>query len=425
MVKILALSACLVIACATPAPIVSDTGGPQIPGPPPPPPPPETPSPPLPPGGVSRAYGLWTPGEHDTCTKAQHDAYSVIGPDGKLYPTWHPPVDPSGCTFGHEHGKDPHGSALYATVGDIPFGYANEQLLDFDGQLPRHEDHVGHKIEWVNGLQFIPGSQGGEAKTCDTMLKLHQGTHSPDAFTNNVHELAYHLSCTDGTVMHITMMASLGNGGSFLQTCTGETVRIEAGMPTPPDSPGGSDTRQIPTRACIDKFITGVQQYGASYSKALSEVWPVSLVVTRADGSRIAQFATYNNIKNVSRYYDQGVTGHSAHSLDICWETDDSTDGRTQGDCKAVRAMGLRDWTSPSSPFTGTDRSVRWNQIGLMNAGQPTTYYTDPFGRNGQATPFKGSIKQVFSAITNDGGKVYAPGNFGADYTAPGVHAPN
>ena len=39
---------------------------------------------------------------------------------------------------------------------------------------------------------------------CDVLTKLHQGTHSKDAFTNNLHELAYHIRCTDGTELHIT-----------------------------------------------------------------------------------------------------------------------------------------------------------------------------------------------------------------------------
>ena len=83
--------------------------------------------------GSSIAYGVWAPGPHDTCTRADHDRYSVIGPDSLLYPTWHPPVDPvTGCTFGHEHGRDPRGSALYQDVGDLPFGYANQQLDIYD-----------------------------------------------------------------------------------------------------------------------------------------------------------------------------------------------------------------------------------------------------------------------------------------------------
>jgi hypothetical protein len=44
--------------------------------------------------GPSFQYGQWTPGPNDTCTKAQHDAYSVVGPDGKRYPTWHPAGGP-------------------------------------------------------------------------------------------------------------------------------------------------------------------------------------------------------------------------------------------------------------------------------------------------------------------------------------------
>ena len=88
--------------------------------------------------GPSRAFGLWTPGPNDSCTKEQHDAYSVVGPDGKLYPTWHPPVDATtGCSFGHEHGRDPRGSDLYLIVGDMPLGVANEALETWDPANPR------------------------------------------------------------------------------------------------------------------------------------------------------------------------------------------------------------------------------------------------------------------------------------------------
>ena len=79
--------------------------------------------------GPSFQYGQWTPGPTDSCTKAIHDGYSVVGPDGKRYPTWHAPVDQAtGCTFGHDHGRDPRGSKLYGDVGPIPFGLANEAL---------------------------------------------------------------------------------------------------------------------------------------------------------------------------------------------------------------------------------------------------------------------------------------------------------
>src|SRR5215510_4644526 len=59
--------------------------------------------------GDSRAFTLWVPGPNDTCTPEVHNRYMAVGPDGLRYPTWHPPTDPSGCTFGHEHGRDPRG----------------------------------------------------------------------------------------------------------------------------------------------------------------------------------------------------------------------------------------------------------------------------------------------------------------------------
>ena len=87
---------------------------------------------------ASRALGLWEPYGPDTCTPAIHESYAVVGPDGKVYPTWHPPVDPAtGCTFGHEHGRDPRGSDLYDEVGPIPFGYANEHLVESGFSAPR------------------------------------------------------------------------------------------------------------------------------------------------------------------------------------------------------------------------------------------------------------------------------------------------
>src|SRR5690349_1676057 len=83
--------------------------------------------------GNAQSFSIWAPSSNDNCSKEIHDSYSTLGPDHKLYPTWHPPVDPkTGCKFGHEHGRDPSGSNLYSEVGPIPFGYANEQLDTWD-----------------------------------------------------------------------------------------------------------------------------------------------------------------------------------------------------------------------------------------------------------------------------------------------------
>ncbi|WP_460916295.1 cellulose-binding domain-containing protein [Plantactinospora veratri] len=139
------------------------------------------------------------------CSVEIHARYWTYGPDGKVYPTWHPTRDPSGCNFGHEHGDDPRPSDLYSTVGWPAFGYTSEVMLDsMPEHSHRHEDHVGHKVLTVNNVNVIQGDngtsffppQGTTIATCDTLLKFHQGTHSPDAFSNNIHELLFNQRCT-------------------------------------------------------------------------------------------------------------------------------------------------------------------------------------------------------------------------------------
>jgi hypothetical protein len=200
--------------------------------------------------GFSAAYGRWTPGPHDTCTQEMHDSYSVRGPDGKLYPTWHPPLDTqTGCSFGHEHGRDPRGSALFEEVGLVPFGHANEQLDLYDPVLSRHEDHVGHKIDWENDFELhFSGEAAGqllEGSRCDALVKMHQGSHSKDAFTNNVHELVYHIRCDDGTGMSLTIMSAIGEPGEFVSSCNRD-LHIQVGPATPLASRSPRELAAVP-----------------------------------------------------------------------------------------------------------------------------------------------------------------------------------
>lgn len=399
---------------APPAPADPDTD--PVPPPAPPAPPP---APPPPPSGVSMAFGIWQPGQHDTCSKSDHDAYQVVGPDGKIYPTWHPPIGPGGCTFGHEHGHDPSGSALYAATGPIPFGLANEALMDFNGMQHRHEDHVGHKIEWANAAVF---AGTGGTRTCDVLAKIHQGTHSKDAFTNNVHEVVYHLKCDDGAEVHFTSLSTIGNGGQLIEPCT--STNLTVGVPNPADSPGGIGSRTIPTRACVDKHITGGPRAWVNYSHAFTENWAIDPIATRESGERVAYLAMYFFVQNPARYYDPSRPDGFARSLDLCYETNTSGDGRTMGECGEARRAGVTAWDDPRSPFKGASRSLRWNQPILTNAGGPEVLYTDPFGRGGRTVAFPGSIRQFFSSINNNGRNVTGPGVHG-NYAATGVHAPN
>src|SRR6476646_284233 len=268
----------------------------------------------------SRAFGIWSPGTGATCTKEQHDAYAVVGPDGKLYPTWHPPTGPGGCSFGHEHGRDPHGSDLYDDAGGLPFGVANEALAVSDPANPRDEDHVGHKVEWENDmdLQFSGAGSAIFTGKCDVLTKLHQGTHSKDAFTNNLHELVYHIKCSDGTEMHVTMLTAIGTPGEFVRSCD-HSVHITVGPATPANSPDGVGFRAIPDRTCVEQFVLVPPGQSSSFS-ALHETWETSNSIRAENGHTLAFFNPYFQVRLPSRYYDPALAPVVGRPIDMCYE---------------------------------------------------------------------------------------------------------
>jgi hypothetical protein len=385
------------------------------------------------PTGPAQSYGLWTPGPGDDCTAAIHNAYSVVGPDGKLYPTWHPPVDPvTGCSFGHDHGRDPRGAALYAEVGPIPFGYANEQLDAYDPANPRHEDHFGHKIEWENGARLHFGSPAADAMfdiRCDVLTKLHQGTHSKDAFTNNLHELAYHIRCTDGTELHVTILAAIGDPGQFTRSCDGATD-VVVGPATPANSPAGGGRRLIPDRFCVARDILVPLGQRSDFG-ALHESWQTSNDIRREDGHTLAAFNPYFQVFLPSRFYDPALFPLVGRPMDVCYEVA-PTGARAQGGpCDDATRGGTITgiaFGDPRSPFNGVERVVDVNSIVVSNDGGPSTWYTDPFGGHGRPTPFPGAIRQFIAALDNTRGGLNpsGPGLGGnRDYGGPRVHAPN
>src|SRR4051794_40576652 len=76
------------------------------------------------------------------CPAWVHDRYVTTGPDGRLYPTWHPPIDPEfGCLFGHEHGADPRSSRADPSLP--AFGYAA-------ALMGMQEPHQGFKVFVIN-----------------------------------------------------------------------------------------------------------------------------------------------------------------------------------------------------------------------------------------------------------------------------------
>ncbi len=373
--------------------------------------------------GDAVAFGIWAPAGTDTCSPAVHDQYFAVGPDGLRYPTWHPPVDPSGCTFGHEHGRDPAGSDLFEEVGPIPFGYANQHLEAGGFGAPRNEDHVGHKVEWENDIRMNVQNTGAEifSVTCDVMTKMHQGTHSPDAFTNNLHEVAYHIRCSDGTGFSATMLTPIGDAGELVVSCDRE-IHIEAGTANPSISPDGGGKRAIPDASCITERVLAPEDGRPRFDRALRESWEISASLRTAEGRTLVAFNPYFQVTDPSRFFDPAVDRALARPIDLCSLPE--LNGVDQ--CESIVGLDSVAWDDPRSPFKGVRRFVDVNSNRVHNEDGPNVWYTDSFGRNGRTEPFPGSIRQWVANRDNKGLDIRG-GIIGKDrdYDAPGVRAPN
>ena len=375
------------------------------------------------------AFGIWTPAPGE-CAGELHDEYATIGPDGKLYPTWHPPVHPSGCSFGHEHGRDPRGSDLYPLVGDIPFGLANEALETWDPANPRREDHVGHKVEWENDvtMELTDGVANATLRvTCDVLTKLHQGTHSRDAFTNNLHEQVYHLRCSDGSGMSLTLLTAIGNPGEFVRSCDRETVVV--GPATPANSPAGGGIRIIPDRTCIEQYLLVAEGEWSNYHAALHENWETTSAIRAENGHTLAFINPYYQVRLPSRYHDPAAPNLTGRPLAACWEV--LPDGRRVrgGPChdSGVDELPGLAFDDPRSPFHGADHFIDVNANVVRNADGPEWWYSDPFGADARTTPFAGSVPQWIARKNNEVGVLEGGPVIGhqREYAGPGTHAPN
>ncbi|GGP57578.1 hypothetical protein [Saccharothrix coeruleofusca] len=397
---------------------------------------------------ITKADGNGYTPRGNECSREVHARYWTYGPDGKVYPTWHPARDPSGCSFGHEHGDDPRSSELFSTVKWPTFGYTSEVMMTSKpGGVHRHEDHVGHKVLAVNNSNVIQGDNGFSffppngptIAVCDVLLKFHQGTHSPDAFTNNAHELVYNNRCThnsNGQVSEARFTALIPSGrpGGFGSTdCPGPNLGgkfTSVGQAVPPDSP--SDTRSlgrlITDPSCVQAIREGKTHYEVITGREvpfdtndLHEFWFSDVTVSNSQLSFTVAPLFY--VLNPSRYYNASAPDKLSRQVDLCYE------GIRGAYCDQVRQITQQTgqrvaWDDTRSPFKGTLREFRPGTFSVRNSG-PAKVYTDVYGRNPSTTPFTGSIEQYFSGNQNT--QMYVRGAT-RDYNAnpaDGIHAPN
>lgn len=357
----------------------------------------------------SAAFGVWTPTEpHDTCSKELHDSYWVYGPDGKVYPTYHPPVDPvSGCTFGHEHGRDP----ALSDLADIPFpfGYVEEQAVDvgISDDADRVSAHVSHKIEWYNdgGYYQSGSSNDNHDQICDVAYKVSMDTHSDAAFANNAHEVFHYARCENGSELIYRALHRFGNFGEFQKHCdqrAGPTVTIEAST----DDAERLSGRELPAAACFEDRVL-VPEGQRSDWNAFDERWTLYHSIDSADFGRFfIQFFFFADLP--ARYWDGEKL---AHTVDLCYQSG-PLQVRDDEYCEPMRAAageGQVGWDDPASPFNGTGRTVFMGDLRLDNNAGQDVWYTDINGGVWSAEPFPGSIQQYVGIVPFDAAASYRP----------------
>lgn len=407
------------------------------------------PEPELPVRTASKAYAErnWTPTAFDTCPAVLHASFQTIGPDGKIYPTWHPAqvTDPATgelCSFGHEHGADPTTSKIYDWVADfyapddlvvgepvgIPFGYTSEELENYGhehgGMAMRHEDNGGHKVFLANDVKMLDASRNwlrladGTQLTCDVLIKQHQGSWSPDATSNNAHESEFAARCNDGTEIITSILTRFGNANEMFGTCAPDTAIPTVGSLLPA---GDGGRRIIPTADCVRENPTDWTLY---------ELWESDSKIVAADGTVLAAFDPWFGIRNPSRIYDPAAstatTNAIARPLDYAWYADrPATDYLWAG----LHGTERFDYSDPRSPFDGAQRDFYLGELKL--ASGPTSdgiVYSDPYGGTAKTNKTVGAIKQlikpgsVLGSVDLSRQKFDAKADFGKDN---GVHAPN
>lgn len=355
------------------------------------------------------AFGRWRPGPADTCPKPLHDAYLVIGPDGKRYPTWHPALglDPrteQPCSFGHEHGRDPRGSHLWpllvhhfaapgrAADAGVPFGLAEEQLaihaVAHGRRAPPPVDHEGYKIEWQNDVRLLRSDRPGERAvpldvTCDFFAAYHLDPRSADALGATPQATLFAAKCSDGTELVSTLMSRFEDLDASDQGCVRalQLVSATASQEFPDGAPFARGDAACTRRGSLGSASGGSPEWRGP--------WRAWNRLRTADGREIAA-------------YDPAIA-----LLDP---------RRSSSAAPAALA--------PNVLFHAARRALYVDQVRLRNRGGPSLWWTDPFGGHASRTPFPGAIRQRVAPL-DDARPPLEPQALGAErsYDAEGLRA--
>lgn len=303
----------------------------------------------------------------ELCPAWVHDRYTVAGPDGKQYPTWHPPVDVEfGCLFGHEHGADP--ATSNADASPPAFGYA-AALMGMD------EPHAGFKVFVINAGDI---ADDGRVAQADYRVVFHMGTGGVKRYTERHHSLEYDYIARDGSgrEAHVYGMADT-TGNPIGSTCT---------------SPRGGG-RDFSTIGCDDPY----------------EIWPFVFNIVHPDDPYSDVMHVRVSLSGSVAAFDPITTVDPADLTRLVFTQDYRRPG-----------SGI-DPRSPEAEFQGCRREIYGGPNYWNNAGRPTVYYTDVMG-NVQPGPGPGLIRQEVSASASRTNEIY---KLPRDFCGGGIRWPN
>ncbi len=330
----------------------------------------------------SLEYGTWTPNPtYDTCTKAQHDAYFVIGPDGKRYSTWHPALGPGGCKFGHEHGDNPATSIADPTLP--AFGYGSEQA----GML---EPHVGFKVAVLRAGDVVESNVDSKISNVDARQVIHMGTGGVKRYNQPLHSFEYDSIARDGSGLsvHLAGVADTGPSSQNGSTCT--TPRAGA---KDFSSVGCWDPYEIWNAVHFAIYAPGERNDRQGARAYYITSWAVFDPITTRDPADITKLI-YSDIY----YKDATPWAPAGYSYDP-----------------------NRDPLSPQAFFHGCKREIYYG-VEAQNTGKPTITYTDAWGVVRSNQPGPGLIKQEISAVSAHPQIIWKKSN---NSCGNGIHAPN
>lgn len=268
------------------------------------------------------------------CPASIHDKYQAKGPDGRLYPTWHPPLDPqTGCYFDHEHGSDPQSFVGSGWSGMPAFGYTAMQA-------GLAELHAGYKVAVAND------DLHGHA----WMIIYNQDTSSPQRVYAQFHSVDWAISDSSGK--KLVDIHQIADFGYAFDRCNGDVF------------PGSYD------RARSSKSIgqrRGVVTIGCAKIGS-TESWTASININDVFKAR-PSFEVYNPITAFDPVDPQAIylmCGY--YDLEI---------GCKKGD----------PW-----PWKGNQRGIIYPGQSVNNSNLET-FFTDPYGQ--QVEPgVAGAIQQ-------------------------------